>query len=98
MEWNEVENAMAGKPAECHKCHYIKVVPLPEYLPRLTCPYCEDHEWNALTEEQGGTMIKCPKCQHMVRIPGESKGCSFTAAILFLAGLTLGLLASGVLW
>ena len=37
-------------------------------------------------------MVKCPKCQHMVRVPGEGKGCSFTAAILVFAGITLTLL------
>jgi hypothetical protein len=60
-------------------------VPLPDFLPRLECPYCEEHEWNDLTEEHAGTMLKCPKCQHMVRAPGESKGCAFTAVFLFFA-------------
>ena len=93
----EADNNQSGKPAECYKCHNIQNVPLPEFLPRLTCPYCEDHEWGDLTEESAGTMVKCPKCHHMVRVPGESKGCSFTAVILVFAGITLSLFTYGLL-
>src|SRR5271165_5498191 len=95
MEDLEVENSMCGKPVTCHKCKNVQNVPLPDFAPRLQCPYCEEHEWNDLTKDQEGTMIKCPKCQHMVRVPGESKGCSFTAVILAFAGITLSLLTYG---
>ncbi len=84
-----VESSQIGKPAECHKCHNVQNVPIPDFLPRVECPYCEEHTWDKLTTEEAGTMQKCPKCQHMVRIPGESKGCALTACLLFLAGLGL---------
>jgi DNA-directed RNA polymerase subunit RPC12/RpoP len=86
----DVDASMAGRPAECPHCHNIQNVPLPDYLPRLTCPYCEEHEWVNLVEDDAGTMVKCPKCMHTVRVPGASKGCSFTAAFLILAGISAG--------
>lgn len=88
----EVENSMAGKAVECHKCHNVHNVPLPDYIARVECPYCEKHTWDKLTTDEAGTMQKCPNCQHMVRIPGESKGCALTACILLLAGLGMPLL------
>jgi DNA-directed RNA polymerase subunit RPC12/RpoP len=85
----EVESSLSGKPASCNKCGHQMTVPLPEWLPRLQCPYCEEHDWNDLTEEQAGTMVKCPKCQHMVRVPGAGKGCSVTACLLVAVGAWL---------
>ncbi|OAI48083.1 hypothetical protein AYO44_01390 [Planctomycetaceae bacterium SCGC AG-212-F19] len=85
----EVESNMAGKAVECHKCHNVQTVPLPDFIARVECPYCNEHTWDQLTEEEAGTMQKCPKCHHMVRIPGQSKGCSFTACILLLVGFGL---------
>lgn len=88
----EVESNMAGRPAECHKCHNVQTVPLPDFIARVECPYCEKHTWDKLTTDDAGTMQKCPNCHHMVRIPGESKGCSFTACFLLLTGIGVPLL------
>ena len=92
------ENNQSGKPAECYKCKNIQTVPLPDFLPRVSCPNC-DEEIGDRTEEDSGRIIKCPKCGCAVRLPempGKESGCSFTAAILFLAGITLTILTYGL--
>ena len=48
----EVENSMAGKAVECHKCHNVHNVPLPDFIDRVSCPYCEEHTWDKLTQDE----------------------------------------------
>lgn len=95
----EVETSASGRPAECHKCHNIQNVPLPNFLPRVACPNCE-HELDHLTEDDAGNIVKCPKCGQAVRAPdapGGGPGCKFTAVFCLLVGLGLSWAIVGLL-
>lgn len=95
----EVDNSASGKPAECHKCHFVMNVPLPNFLPRVACPNCE-HELDNLTDEHAGQIVKCPKCGCAVRAPetaGSGSGCSFTALVCVMLGLGLTWLTIGLI-
>lgn len=93
----EAPNSLSGKPAECHKCHNIQNVPLPEFLPRVACPNCE-HELDDLTDDQAGLIVKCPKCGCAVRVPekGGGSGCGLSVLVGVLLGVGLTALTFGL--